>query len=44
MAAHMLYEPPCTDYNPNGLEGAFEDNEVEKIINILAEIRSNSAA
>ncbi|HEX8566264.1 MAG TPA: DEAD/DEAH box helicase family protein [Pyrinomonadaceae bacterium] len=44
MDAAMLYQPPYTNFNSNGLSGIFPDNEAAKIVEILTEIRSNAAA
>ncbi len=44
MDAAMLYQPPYTNYNSNGLSGIFPDNEATKIVQILAEIKLNAAA
>jgi type I restriction enzyme R subunit len=44
MDAALLYQPPYTNYNSNGLSGIFPDNEATKIVQILAEIKLNAAA
>jgi type I restriction enzyme R subunit len=44
MDAAMLYQPPYTNYNSNGLSGIFPDNEATKIVQILTEIKLNAAA
>ena len=40
----ILYESPFTDINPSGVEGVFAENDVGKIIDILARVRKNAAA
>jgi len=44
MDAALLYQPPYTNYNSNGLSGIFPDNEATKIVEILTEIKFNVAA
>lgn len=36
--ANRLYEPPFTDTNPLGLDGLFEDEDAEKVVQILNDI------
>jgi type I restriction enzyme R subunit len=38
----MLFEPPFTDLNDQGLLGIFDDGASHKIISILEEINSNA--
>jgi type I restriction enzyme R subunit len=40
----LLFESPFTDIDPLGVSGIFEQPEVEKILNILAKIKTNAAA
>jgi type I restriction enzyme R subunit len=44
MDASLLYQPPYTDYNSNGLSGVFADDEASKIVEILSSIKQNAAA
>lgn len=44
MDAALLYQPPYTNYNPNGLSGIFSDSEATKIVEILGAIKQNAAA
>ncbi|MBX7222717.1 MAG: DEAD/DEAH box helicase family protein [Blastocatellia bacterium] len=44
MDAQMLYESPFTDFNPNGLDGVFADDDADRIVEILKEIETNAAA
>jgi type I restriction enzyme R subunit len=44
MDAALLYQPPYTNYNSNGLSGIFPDEEATKFVEILTEIRLNAAA
>jgi type I restriction enzyme R subunit len=39
-----LYEPPYTDFNPNGLDGVFQDKDADRIVGILRSIKDNAAA
>jgi type I restriction enzyme R subunit len=38
----MLFEPPFTDINDNGLNGVFEDDSAYKIINIVEHVNENA--
>jgi type I restriction enzyme R subunit len=38
----MLFEPPFTDINDNGLNGVFEDNEAYKIISLVEHVNENA--
>ena len=38
----MLFEPPFTDINDQGLMGVFDDGASHKIISIIGEINSNA--
>ena len=40
--ASMLFEPPFTDLNDQGLSGIFDDGASHKIISIIEEINSNA--
>lgn len=40
--ASMLFEPPFTDLNDQGLSGIFDDGASHKIIKIIEEINSNA--
>jgi type I restriction enzyme R subunit len=40
--ASMLFEPPFTDVNDQGLVGVFDDGESHKIISIIEEINNNA--
>ena len=44
MDAALLYAPPYTNYNSNGLSGIFQDAEATKIVEILETIKLNAAA
>ncbi|MEJ7577669.1 MAG: DEAD/DEAH box helicase family protein [Pyrinomonadaceae bacterium] len=44
MEAGLLYQPPYTNYNSNGLSGIFSDSEATKIVEILETIKQNAAA
>ncbi len=44
MDAGLLYKPPYTDYNSNGLSGLFKDDEANSIVRILSAIKQNAAA
>ena len=44
MNAALLYQPPYTNYNSNGLSGIFPDDEATKIVEILESIKINAAA
>jgi type I restriction enzyme R subunit len=38
----MLFEPPFTDMNDQGLMGVFEDSDAHKVINIIERINENA--
>jgi type I restriction enzyme R subunit len=38
----MLFEPPFTDINDQGLLGVFQEEEAEKIISIITQINNNA--
>ena len=38
----MLFEPPFTDVNDQGLLGVFDDDNAVKIIRIIDEINENA--
>ena len=40
----LLYESPFTDYNPLGVEGVFELNQVGMLVGILEEVRGRAVA
>ncbi len=40
----LLYESPFTDVDPMGVSGVFSDADALKIVDILAEVRKNTAA
>ena len=44
MPVERLYESPYTDLHPRGVEGVFKEDEVERIIVVLQEIRSRASA
>jgi len=44
MDAALLYQPPYTNYNSNGLSGIFSDDEATNIVEILESIKLNAAA
>jgi type I restriction enzyme R subunit len=44
MEAQLLYQPPYTNYDSNGLSGLFSDAEATKIVEILEAIKQNAAA
>lgn len=39
----MLFEPPFTDMNDQGLLGVFEDGEAHKLISIISKINENAS-
>ncbi len=44
MKADILYEPPYTNFNSDGLSGVFSANDSHQIVAILDTIRENAAA
>jgi type I restriction enzyme R subunit len=44
MDPKLLYEPPFTDFDRNGVEGVFEKSDVVRLVQILREIEPRSAA
>jgi type I restriction enzyme R subunit len=38
----MLFEPPSTDMNDQGLMGVFEDSDAHKVISIIERINENA--
>ncbi|MDQ3747833.1 MAG: DEAD/DEAH box helicase family protein, partial [Acidobacteriota bacterium] len=44
MDAALLYQPPYTNYNSNGLSGIFSDDEATNFVEILESIKLNAAA
>jgi type I restriction enzyme R subunit len=38
----MLFEPPFTDMNDQGLMGVFEDSDAHKVISIIEKINENA--
>lgn len=38
MEPERLYEPPCTDMTPNGIDGLFDDADATRILSILQQI------
>jgi type I restriction enzyme R subunit len=40
----MLFEPPFTDMNDQGLLGLFEDGDAHKVISIIERINENATA
>lgn len=42
MEPERLYESPCTDISPQGLDGVFKDADAEKIISILNSVKANA--
>jgi hypothetical protein len=44
MDPKLLYEPPFTDFNRNGVEGVFEHADVIRLVQIQREIEPRSAA
>lgn len=44
MEPGLLYQPPYTNYDSNGLSGLFSDIEATKIVEILEAIKQNAAA
>jgi type I restriction enzyme, R subunit len=44
MNPELLYEPPFTDFNRNGVEGVFEPADVVHLVRILRDMEPRSAA
>jgi type I restriction enzyme R subunit len=44
MDASLLYESPFTDVSPRGPEGVFSPKEVDRLVEVLGEIRQRAAA
>lgn len=44
MEPELLYQPPYTNYDSNGLSGIFSDTEATRIVGILESIKQNAAA
>jgi len=44
MKADILYDPPYTNFNSEGLSGVFSINDSHQIVGMLEEIRRNAAA
>jgi type I restriction enzyme R subunit len=44
MDAGKLYEPPFTDFSAEGVDGVFKNQEADRIVSILEQIRENAAA
>jgi type I restriction enzyme, R subunit len=44
MDPKLLYEPPFTDFDRNGVEGVFPQADVVRLVQILREIEPRSAA
>lgn len=42
MPPERLYQPPCTDFHPAGLDGVFGDDDATRIVTILKEVRQNA--
>lgn len=42
MPADRLYQPPCTDFHPAGLDGVFPDADATRIVDILKQVRQNT--
>ena len=43
MDAARLYESPYTDFNPQGVDGVFNSQQVDTLISILEEVRNRAA-
>jgi len=44
MAPDLLYESPFTDLNPQGPEGVFNSTQIDRLIQLLAEVRQRAVA
>ena len=44
MDAARLYESPYTDFNPQGVDGVFNSQQVDALISILEDVRSRATA
>jgi hypothetical protein len=44
MTAERLYESPYIDFNPQGVDGVFAPEQVEKLFGILDEVRERAVA
>ncbi len=44
MSPERLYEPPYTDFHPQGVEGLFKSDEVDRIIAALNDVRRRATA
>ncbi len=39
----LMYEPPYTDANPNGLDGVFGDEQAGRIVRLIQQVNENAA-
>jgi type I restriction enzyme R subunit len=44
MTHDLLYESPYIDFNPQGVDGVFPPEQVEKLMLILQEVRERAVA
>jgi type I restriction enzyme R subunit len=44
MAPALLYESPFIDFSPRGVEGVFDASDVDKLLEILDDVRAKAAA
>jgi type I restriction enzyme R subunit len=42
MQPEQLYEPPCTDLSPAGIDGVFKDADAERIIKLLRQVEESA--
>ena len=44
MDAGLLYESPFTDVNPQGPEGVFSSDQIDRLVTLLSELRDRAVA
>ena len=44
MDPKLLYESPFTDFDSNGVEGVFEPADVVRLVEVLRDVETRSAA
>ena len=43
MDLDLLWEPPFTDRHPDGIDGAFGDEDAGKIVGIIKSVNANTS-